>query len=691
MIAELGHFALALALCCALAQALLPLWGGRGGPDAARSPAQRALLQAAPGMARAQFALLALAYAALTGSFIEHDFSVALVARHSNSLLPLAYRVAAVWGNHEGSILLWALILAGWGVAMSLCVPAATAPGREASRWHAQTVLAVLGAVGVGLLLFTLLASNPFARLLPAPLDGRDLNPMLQDPGMVLHPPLLYMGYVGTAVAFAHAIAGLLAGRLDADWARATRPWALVAWCFLTVGIALGSFWAYYELGWGGWWFWDPVENASFMPWLVTTALVHALAVTGRRGALAPWTALLALVAFGLSLLGTFVVRSGVLTSVHAFATDPARGLFILALLAAVMGVALALFALRLPAVMDSTAASASPASGVSPLSRDSLLLAGSLVLAVMAAAVLLGTLYPLAVEALGVGKISVGAPYFEAVFVPLAVPLLLLAGGAPWASRAQAGRRLAALALLSVAAGVAAVALLPAASPLTGLGLALALWVAGSMLVLAVPSAARAANASSRRGHWRALSGRQGGMLLAHLGLAVFVTGVSVVGSFQSASDLRMRVGEGADVAGLRFTLESIGPEKGPNYLSVTARLRVTQGGETVAVLAPERRLYTASRMPMTEVAIDRSFSRDLYVALGDAVGTDAYSVRIQHKPLVNWIWGGCLLMALGGLLAAADRRAARARDVAASPAATRDASGVARPASPTPREAWR
>ena len=320
--------------------------------------------------------------------------------------------------------------------------------------------------------------------------------------------------------------------------------------------------------------------------------------------------------------------------------------------------VALALFALRLPAVMaGATDTAAAPAPEPSPLSRDSLLLAGSLVLAVMAAAVLLGTLYPLAVEALGVGKISVGAPYFEAVFVPLAVPLLLLAGGAPWVPRAQAGRRLAALALLSVAAGVAAVALLPAASPLTGLGLALAVWVAGSMLALAAP------------GRWRALSGRHGGMLLAHLGLAVFVTGVSVVGSFQSASDLRMRVGEGADVAGLRFTLESIGPEKGPNYLSVTARLRVTQGGETVAVLAPERRLYTASRMPMTEVAIDRSFSRDLYVALGDAVGTDAYSVRIQHKPLVNWIWGGCLLMALGGCMAAGDRRYRVRQKVPAAP----------------------
>ncbi|MEY4711137.1 MAG: cytochrome c-type biosis protein CcmF [Pseudomonadota bacterium] len=639
MIAELGHFALMLALGVALVQSVLPLWGAH--------TARQALVRVAPAAAYAHLLLLALAYAALTWAFIDNDFSVALAAKHSNTSLPLAYRITAVWGNHEGSILMWALILSAWTALVARFSHALD----QATR---ARVIGVMGLVSVGFLLFTLLVSNPFERLLPAAADGQDLNPLLQDPGMIIHPPLLYMGYVGLVVPFAFAIAALLAGRLDTAWARWSRPWTTAAWCFLTVGIALGSFWAYYELGWGGWWFWDPVENASFMPWLLATALIHSLSVTEQRGAMKVWTALLAILAFSLSLLGTFIVRSGVLSSVHAFATDPARGVFILAFLALVVGGSLALFAWRAPRVGLGGA--------FEPVSRESMLLANNLLLAVAAAAVLLGTLYPLVIDALGMGKLSVGPPYFTAVFVPLMTPALFLMGVGPMA-RWRASplpdlvKRLRWAAAVSVASAALAPLVLGTWTPMIGLGLLLAVWIAGACVVNAIERL-RLHRAPGLWARIAAQGGSYWGMQLAHGGVAVFIAGVTVVGGFQSERDVRMALGDYAEVGGYRFQLERLGQAEGPNYLALVATLRVTQDGAHVATLQPQRRNYTVSRMPMTEVAIDRGFTRDLYVALGEPVGAESFSVRIHHKPLVNWIWGGCLLMALGGLMAVGDRR---------------------------------
>lgn len=632
MIVEFAHFAAVLALLVAAVQSMVPLVGAQTGSGQMMAVARPA--------AHLQFALLLLAWGGLSWAFVDNDFSLALAANHSNSALPLHYRLSAVWGNHEGSILLWALILSGWGLAVSRYA-------RALERETMARVLSVIGLVGTGLLLFTLAVSNPFLRLDAPPSDGRDLNPLLQDPGMVFHPPVLYMGYVGLVVPFAFALAALMAGRLDTAWARWSRPWTAVAWCFLTCGIALGSFWAYYELGWGGWWFWDPVENASFMPWLVATALMHSLAVTEKRGAFRLWTALLAILAFSLSLLGTFIVRSGVLSSVHAFATDPARGVFILALLGAVSGGALALFAWRAPR--------AGLGAAFEPLSRESLLLANNLLLLVATASVLLGTLYPLAIEALQLGKLSVGPPYFEAVFVPLMAPALFLMAVAPLARWRRALLRDLAHALrwafaVSLASAIAAPLLFGTWTPMVGLGLFLAVWIAaGSLATFAM---------QAQGGGWRRIGAAQAGMLLAHLGVAVFIAGVTVVGGFASEREVRLRPGDSVEVGGYRFQLQGLQQLQGPNYLALAARVAVEDGGQPVAVLLPERRVYTASRMTMTEVAIDRSVWRDLYVAIGEPMGSDALSMRIHHKPLVNWIWGGCLIMALGGLLAALDRR---------------------------------
>jgi cytochrome c-type biogenesis protein CcmF len=637
--AELGHFALILALAMAAVQGVLPLLGAHRGHATWMALARPA--------ARGQFLFVLLAYACLTQAFVTNDFSVLLAAQHSNSALPLLYRITAVWGNHEGSILLWSLILAGWTLAVSVF-------SRQLDEDMVARVLGVMGLVSCGFLLFTLLTSNPFERLLPAAPDGQDLNPLLQDPGMVIHPPVLYMGYVGFLVAFAFAVAALLSGRMDAAWARWSRPWTAVAWSFLTCGIALGSFWAYYELGWGGWWFWDPVENASFMPWLVGTALLHSLAVTEKRGGFRMWTALLAILAFSLTLLGTFVVRSGVLSSVHAFATDPARGVFILVFLALVVGGSLLLFAYRAPRV--------GAGGSFEMVSRESMLLANNVLLVVAAGAVLLGTLYPLVIDALGMGKLSVGPPYFAAVFVPLVSPALFLMGVGPLARWRQAGARDLAHQLrwaagVSVASAVAAPLVLGHWTPMVGLGLLLAVWVA-STAVLHLATRLRAHPAA----HWHTRVAAQPasywGMLLAHGGVAVFIAGVTVVGGFQSETDVRMEPGESASVGGYSFRLEGVSSERGPNYSAARARLSVTRGGDAVALLQPERRVYDVSRMPMTEVAIDRSMARDLYVALGEPVSATAWSVRIHHKPLVNWIWGGCLFMALGGLIAAMDRR---------------------------------
>ncbi|MCU0814302.1 MAG: heme lyase CcmF/NrfE family subunit [Burkholderiaceae bacterium] len=655
MIAELGQFALGLALAIALVQALLPLVGAQRGDAAWMAVARPA--------ARAQFVVVAFAYACLTAVFIGHDFSVRLVAEHSNSALPLVYRITAVWGNHEGSILLWTLVLAGWTLAVSIF-------SRQLDDTMVARVLGVMGLVSCGFLAFMLFTSNPFVRLLPAAPDGQDLNPLLQDPGMILHPPLLYMGYVGFVVAFAFAISALLSGRLDAAWARWSRPWTTVAWVFLTLGIALGSFWAYYELGWGGWWFWDPVENASFMPWLVGTALMHSLAVTEKRGGFKMWTALLAILAFSLSLLGTFIVRSGVLTSVHAFSTDPARGVFILAFLAVVVGASLVLFAWRAPRVGTGGSFEAA--------SRESMLLANNVLLLVAAAAVMLGTLYPLVIDALGRGKISVGPPYFEAVFVPLMTPALFLMGIGPIARWRQAplpdlARRLRWAAGVSAASALVVPFVLGPTlgpwTPMVGFGLALAAWIA-STTVLNVVQRLHEHPAPSWAARWRAQPPSYWGMLLAHFGVAVFIVGVTLVNAYESENDVRMAPGEVASAGGYEVRFEGVRNVRGPNYVAAEATLTASRDGRVVATLTPQRRVYTVSGNPMTEVAIHRGVTRDLYVALGEPLSSTAWSVRLHHKPFVNWIWGGCVLMALGGLAAVLDPRYRTVRRRVGAPA---------------------
>jgi len=626
MIPELGQLAAALALAVALVQAIVPIAGAARG--------NLAWMAAARAAAQTQALLVAFAFGCLTYAFVNNDFSVAYVVEHSNSALPLHYRIAGVWGGHEGSLLLWTLMLGVWMTAVSLF------SGHLPEEMTAR-VLGVMGLVSAGFLAFMLFTSNPFDRLLPAAPDGRDLNPLLQDPGMVLHPPMLYMGYVGFSVAYAFAVAALLSGKLDAAWARWSRPWTTVAWMFLTLGIALGSGWAYYELGWGGWWFWDPVENASFMPWLVGTALIHSLAVTEKRGSFRSWTVLLAIVAFGLSLLGTFLVRSGVLTSVHAFAVDPRRGIFILGLFAVFIGGALALYAWRTARI--------GLGGDFAPVSRESFLLANNVLLAAAAGSVFLGTLYPLAIDALGVGKISVGPPYFETVFVPLMAPALFLMGIGPLARWKHASLpELAVLLRWALAVAIAVGLLLPLAfgrwSALTGLGLALALWVALTGLL-------------TFRKSWRQTRSHYG-MVIAHLGVAVFVVGVTLVKSYESDRDATMKPGDSVDLAGYVFRLEDIGNVKGPNYVSARAKISVARDGRPVTVLYPEKRLYVVQNMPMTEAAIAPGLTRDLYVSLGDPVDGGAWLVKVQHKPFVDWIWGGCVIMALGGLLAASDRR---------------------------------
>jgi len=617
MLPELG----VIAAVCAFVTALV--LGGAGLYGAAAA-ARRA--------AHLQFLFVLLAFGVLAWSFAQGDFSIQYVAQHSNSKLPLEYRLAAVWGGHEGSLLLWTLILAGWTLAVAL-------RSRRLPDVFAARVLGTMGLVGAGFLAFTLFASNPFQRLFPPALEGRDLNPLLQDPGMVFHPPLLYMGYVGFSVVFAFAIAALAGGRLDTQWARWARPWTVCAWMFLTLGIALGSFWAYYELGWGGWWFWDPVENASFMPWLVGTALVHSLAVTEKRGAFPAWTVFLAIGAFSLSLLGTFLVRSGVLTSVHAFATDPRRGIFILVFLALVVGGSLVLFALRSHRL-------AAPAR-FDPLSREGLLLGNNVLLLVAAASVALGTLYPLALDALGAGKISVGPPYFEAVFVPVVAPMLFLMGAGPLAAWKRAhlpelGSR------LKWAAGVSAIAALtlPFAAgwrPMVALGLFLALWIAASSIT-----------AWLERRRARSVPAAYYGMLTAHLGMAVFIAGVTLVKAYESTEEVRMSVGDTARLAGYDFRLASIEEVRGPNYTAARGAVEVSRGEVPLARLHPEKRLYLTQSMPMTEAALDMGFLRHLYVALGEPLSEREWVVRLQHKPFVGWIWLGTLLMALGGALAA-------------------------------------
>ena len=651
MIAELGHVCLAIALVLSLMQGVMGLVGASRGTSS--------LMQAGGSAAQGQAVFVALAFAALAWLHAQNDFSVLVVAQHSNSQLPLMYRIAAVWGGHEGSMLLWVLMLNGWTLAVTLF-------SRRLPLEIVARVVGVLGLVAAGFHAFLLFTSNPFARLLPAAVDGRDLNPLLQDPGMAIHPPLLYMGYVGFSVAFAFAIAALLSGRLDAAWARWSRPWTTVAWGFLTLGIAIGSWWAYYELGWGGWWFWDPVENASFMPWLVGTALIHSLAVTEKRGSFKSWTVLLAIFAFSLSLLGTFLVRSGVLTSVHAFAVDPKRGIFILGFLVAVVGSSLMLFAWRAPKV--------GLGGGFDTVSRESLLLANNLLLSVACAAVLLGTLYPLVLDALGLGKISVGPPYFEAVFAPLMAPAIFLMGLGPlarWksASLPELSRRVAWAAGVGVAAAVATPIVTGHLSLWTSLAMLLAAWVVATSVVGLLQATQNA------RGHRLAALAAQPrhwwGMWLAHLGVAVFIVGVTGVKSFEQEKTVRMKPGSTATLGSYTFRFDRLGEAQGPNYRALKAQISVREGDQLITVMEPEKRLYNSSGMPMTEAAILARISGDLYVSLGDSVGDDAFGVKLQVKPLVSWIWGGCVVMALGGLLAASDRRY-RLRERAARSAST-------------------
>ncbi len=637
MIPELGLLALVLALAVSLLLSAVPMWGAYKN-DAA-------LMRLARPLARVLFVLIGAAFLALMASFIRNDFSVLYVASNSNSALPLPYRIAGVWGGHEGSLLLWVMMLSFW----MLCVAQFS---QHLPQAVLARILAVMGMISVGFLLFMLVTSNPFERLLPMALDGRDLNPLLQDPGMVAHPPMLYMGYVGFSVAFAFSIAALLGGQLDANWARWTRPWTIAAWVCLTIGIMLGSVWAYYELGWGGWWFWDPVENASFMPWLAGTALIHSLAVTEKRGSFKNWTVLLAITAFSLSLLGTFLVRSGVLSSVHAFASDPKRGLFILAFLVLVIGSSLMLYAWRAPTV--------GLGQRFGLLSKESMLLANNVLLIVATGSVLLGTLYPLFLDAMGLGKISVGPPYFDTVFVPLMTPLVFLMGVGPLARWKQAALpelavRLRWALVVSVVATLATQWLAGKITLGTSVGLWMAFWIVSSVLVDLWDKIKPASNIVNGL---RKLPTAMIGMMVAHLGVAAFAFGVSMVKTYETERDVKMNVNDATEVGGYVFTLRDVREVQGPNYVAARGEMAITQGDKAVTTLYPEKRIYRVQTNPMTEAAIDAGVTRDLYVSMGEQLDSGAWIIRIYHKPFVDWIWGGCLIMAIGGVLAASDRR---------------------------------
>ncbi|MBP7490756.1 MAG: heme lyase CcmF/NrfE family subunit [Rhodoferax sp.] len=636
MIPEIGHFSLILSLMVALSTGVLSVWGGHLG----RSDW---MAMARPGV-QVLWVLTALSFGCLTYAFFTNDFSVTYVAQHSNSKLPAMYRIAGVWGGHEGSLLLWHFMLTSWMLAVSIF-------SRQLPDAMVSRVLGILSLIAVGFLLFMLVTSNPFLRLSDIPTDGRDLNPLLQDPGLVFHPPMLYMGYVGLAVPFAFAIAALLNGRLDAAWARWSRPWATAAWIFLTLGIALGSWWAYYELGWGGWWFWDPVENASFLPWLVGTALIHSLAVTEKRGLFRNWTIVLAITAFSLSLLGTFLVRSGVLTSVHAFAVDPKRGVFILLFLVVVVGGSLTLFALRASKVRSG--------GSFALVSRETFLLVNNVLLTTAAASVLLGTLYPLIVDALGLGKLSVGPPYFNAVFGPIMVPVLLLmvfGSYARWKndSMRELTRRLSPVAGAAVVLGCAAPLLAGPWSAWVAMGLTLAFWIVLAGLLQIYQQFKNTVN-------WKSIPISFWGMHVAHIGIAVCVVGITMVNGYETEKDVRMAEGDTVSVGGYTFRLMGIRSAVGPNYTADIGDVELSRDGKILRKLHPEKRTYLSSTMPMTEAAIDSGLTRDVYVSLGERLedgANPAWAMRVYHKPFITWIWGGCLLMAFGGAMAALDRR---------------------------------
>jgi len=637
MLPELGQILLILALLVALLQAVLPLAGAQRGHAAWMAVARPA--------AYVQLALVAGAFALLTYAFVVQDFSVAYVAENSNSLLPKVYRYSAVWGAHEGSLLLWTLVLALWTAAVAW--RSRTLPAPVLAR-----VLGVMALISLGFLAFLLFTSNPFARLLPAPPEGGDLNPLLQDPGLIIHPPMLYAGYVGFAVPFAFAVAALLEGRMDARWLRWTRPWTNVAWALLTIGIALGSWWAYYELGWGGWWFWDPVENASFLPWLAGAALLHSQAATEKRGTFAGWTLLLAIAAFSLSLLGTFLVRSGVLTSVHSFAADPSRGLFILVFLALVTGGSLLLYAMRAPGL---ALAADDPRRGFAPASRETLLLLNNLLLTCACAMVLLGTLYPLLADALELGKLSVGPPYFGTLFLVLMAPLVLLLPFGPLArwQRDQPSRLLALLApwaVLAIIAGVLGWFVAPQGRLKAALGVAGALWVLlGTLRFVWL----RLRNAAPPR-----LTAEMVGMVLAHGGVAVFLAGALLVESLSVQREVALAPGQSLDLGRYALHFERLDAVQGPNYRADRAHVSVLRGDRVLTVLVPEKRRYASGGQVMTEAGIRPGLLGDVYVALGEPLGNGAWAVRAHVKPFVRWIWLGAALMALGGLVTATDRR---------------------------------
>jgi cytochrome c-type biogenesis protein CcmF len=635
MIPELGTFALIMALLLSVTQAVLPLVGAQRGVLTWMAVARPA--------AWGQFTFTLIAYLCLVYAFLSNDFTVTNVARNSYSELPAFYRVTATWGSHEGSLLFWALILATWTVAVATF-------SRALPEEMVARVLGVMGLISVGFLSLLLLTSSPFLRQFPGPAEGSDLNPLLQDWGMIIHPPMLYMGYVGFAVAFSFAVAALLSGRLDAAWARWSRPWATVAWAFLTLGVALGSWWAYRELGWGGWWFWDPVENASFMPWLAGTALMHSLAVAEKRGAFKAWTVLLALMTFSLSLLGTFLVRSGVLSSVHAFAVDPTRGAYILGFMVVVVGGSLALFAWRSPRMIAGGA--------FTWFSRESLLLANNVVLMASVAAVLLGTLYPLFIDALGMGKLSVGPPYFNAVFVPLIAPALFLMGVGPlvrWKgdSLPDIFVRLKWALGISVATGLLLPLTLEGYKPWAVFGLALSTWI-----VLTVVIAFRERVRSM--GQLFTLPRAFWGMHLAHLGLAVGVAGITMVVNYEQELDVRMNVGDQTQLAGYTLTFMGVEQREGPNFRATRGTIIVKEDGDQQLVLRPEKRIYNASGSVMTEAAVRPSAFSDLYVSLGEPLNAEltTWAVRLYYKPFINWLWLGAVLMVVGGFLAAFDRR---------------------------------
>lgn len=631
MLPELGQIALILALLIAALQALLPMLGAQRGITAWMALARPA--------AYAQLALVAAAFVILTHAFVVQDFSLKYVAENSNSLLPVGYRYSAVWGAHEGSLLLWALVLALWTGAVARF-------SRALPQAVIARVLGVMGIVSVGFLSFLIFTSNPFARLLPAVAEGRDLNPLLQDPGLIIHPPMLYIGYVGFAVPFAFAIAALLDGKVDARWLRWTRPWTNIAWAFLTLGIALGSWWAYYELGWGGWWFWDPVENASFMPWLAGAALLHSQAVTEKRGSFRGWTLLLAIATFSLSLLGTFLVRSGVLTSVHAFAADPSRGLFVLIFLGLVIGGSLLLYALRAP--------SDDPGKPFQASSRETLLLANNLLLTTACAMVLLGTLYPLLADALELGKLSVGPPYFALMFLLLMAPLVLLLPFGPlfrW-QREQLSRPAAMLlpwAGLALGAAIGAYFMAPQGAWKVAAGVGGAVWVAAGTLRFVW---------TRLRGDGNRYTAEMLGMTLAHAGVAVFLIGALLTEGLSQQRELALAPGQTVEVGRYAFRFDGVAHRQGPNFEADRGSVTVFENDRLLGVMHPEKRAYASGGQVMTEAAIDPGLSRDLYVALGEPLGDGAWAMRVHIKPFVRWIWAGALLMMLGGFVAAADRR---------------------------------